>query len=284
MPTLPVVLSFGVSDATGAAGMQADQLAIASMGCHPASVITAIATAEDQFTHDWIAVDEELVEGQAQAVLQNMAVSAFKVGAIGSVDQMQSIASILADYDTVPVVLDPVLDRSGDDDTSGELAAALRELLMPQTTIVTVNLAQARRLVSLADDDEDRSHDLPASACAREIIGWGAEFVLMTDAEPGSSLVINALYDETGMVRNDSLPRVDAVSTRIHGAGDTLSAAIAGLLAQGLDVPEASQEASQYTAAALVHAFSAGIGVAIPDRLFWAGDDDEDDEGSNDVN
>ena len=104
MPTLPVVLSFGVSDATGAAGMQADQLAIASMGCHPASVITAIATAEDQFTHDWIAVDEELVEGQAQAVLQNMAVSAFKVGAIGSVDQMQSIASILADYDTVPVV------------------------------------------------------------------------------------------------------------------------------------------------------------------------------------
>jgi hydroxymethylpyrimidine/phosphomethylpyrimidine kinase len=47
-------------------------------------------------------------------------------------------------------------------------------------------------------------------------------------------------------------------------------------------VPEAVQEASQYTTAALMHAFPVGLGVAVPDRLFWAGDDE--DEVSRDAN
>ena len=97
--------------------------------------------------------------------------------------------------------------------------------------------------------------------------------------------IVNALYDESGTRAQRPVAAARRGCRRaLHGAGDTLSAALAGLLAQGLDVPEAMQEASQYTAAAVLHAFHAGIGVAIPDRLFWAGDDDEDDDGSNDVN
>lgn len=284
MSSLPVVLSFGVSDATGAAGIQADQLAIASMGCHPASVITAITTQDGERSAAGFAFDAETIEAQAQPVLQNMAVAAFKIGAIGSLEQVQPIAAILADYDSVPVVLDPDLDLPVLEEDDEELAMALRELLIPQSTVITVNLSQARQLVSLANEDEERRHDLPGSACARELIGWGAEYVLLTDAEPGSALVVNALYDESGLVRSDSLPRVDTTSSRLFGAGDTLSGALAGLLAQGLDVPEAAQEASQYAAAALVHAFHAGIGVAVPDRLFWAGDDDDDDDDGSEIN
>jgi hydroxymethylpyrimidine/phosphomethylpyrimidine kinase len=80
------------------------------------------------------------------------------------------------------------------------------------------------------------------------------------------------------------LPRLDVPSTRLLGVTDTLSAALAGLLAHGLDVPQACHEACQYTAAAVVNAFHAGIGVAIPDRLFWAGDDDDDDDDDTDLN
>ena len=79
MSSLPVVLTFGLSDATGARGVQADQLACASMGCHPATVITAIvAAARDTGGDDWLAIDAELVEVQAKSVLQNMAVAAIK--------------------------------------------------------------------------------------------------------------------------------------------------------------------------------------------------------------
>jgi hydroxymethylpyrimidine/phosphomethylpyrimidine kinase len=284
MSSLPVVLSFGASDATGAADLQADQLAIASMGCHPASVITAIGISARDRDDEFVLLDDEAIEGQAQLILQNMAVAAFKVGALASAAQVQPIAAILADYDSVPVVLDPKFGPSQDDDADSELAAALRELLVPQASVLSISLMLARRLLSLANDDEERSHDLPATACARELIAWGTEFVLLTDADPGSPQAMAALYDESGLVRSDALPRLDAPSTRLLGVSDTLSAALAGLLAHGLDVPQACHEACQYTAAAVVHAFNTGIGVAIPDRLFWAGDDDDDDDNSGDLN
>lgn len=297
MSAIPVVLSFGVSDASGATGLPADHLAIASMGCHPASVITSVTITDDHGAASWLPLDEDWVEGQAQSILQDMAISAFKVGALGSSDQVQPIAAILADYDAVPVVLDPALDaplaaadaHTGPDEAALELALALRELLLPQATVLVVNLSQARRLVALGsdanaddpDEFDERSLALPAGGCARELVAAGAEFVLITDAEPGSAQVLNSLYDVSGLVRTDAMPRLEGVSTRVRGAGDTFSAALAGLLAQGLDLPEAAQEAAQYTAAALMNAVDVGIGMAIPDRLFWAGEDDDDDGGDD---
>jgi hypothetical protein len=33
-----------------------------------------------------------------------------------------------------------------------------------------------------------------------------------------------------------------------------------------------------------MHAFGAGLGFSIPDRLFWAGDDEDEDEAIPDAN
>ncbi|HTN50080.1 MAG TPA: bifunctional hydroxymethylpyrimidine kinase/phosphomethylpyrimidine kinase [Burkholderiaceae bacterium] len=284
MPSLPVVLTFGESDASGAAGIQADQLAVASMGCHPTSVVTRIGSAEAIEDATFLAIEPDWIEAQAQTVLGNMPVAAFKIGTLASVEQVQPIAAILADYDTVPVVLDPDLQEAPEEDAA-DLAIAWRELLMPQATVVTLTLMQARRLASLVNEDDDRAASLTAAACAREITGWGAEFVLVLDAEPASPLIVNALFDDSGMVRSFSGPRTDPGSTQWAGAGATLSAALAGLLAQGVDLTEAVHEASQYAAAALMNAFPAGIGVMVPDRLFWAGEDEDPANGNGgDVN
>jgi len=278
MSSLPIVLTIGASDASGAAGIQADQLAIASMGCHPASVITRLGGAE-AVAEDALAIDPEWIEAQAQAVLSNMAVAAFKVGELGSIDQVQPIAAIVADYDAVPVVLDLTLQYVSEDDAA-DFALAWRELLIPQATIVTLTLAQARQLVSLVNEDDERAARLSAANCARELIGWGAEFALITDADPGSSLVLSALYDDSGLVRSDTVPRLVSGGAQWASVGTTLSAALAGLLAQGLDPPEAAHEATQYAAAALLNAFPAGIGVMVPDRLFWAGEDEDEPDGN----
>lgn len=285
MSSLPVVLTIGASDASGAAGIQADQLAIASMGCHPASVITRIGSAEAVTEDAFLAIDPEWIEAQAQAVLSNMAVAAFKIGELGSIEQVQPIAAIVADYDAVPVVLDPSLQDTLDDDAA-DFALAWRELLIPQATIVTLTLAQARRLVSLVNEDDERAAGLSAANCARELIGWGAEFALITDVDPGSSLVLSALYNDSGLVRSDTVPRLASGGAHWASVGTTLSAALAGLLAQGVDLPEAAHEATQYAAAALLNAFPAGIGVMVPDRLFWAGEDEDEPHGnvSTDVN
>lgn len=277
MATLPVVLTFGLSDATGAAGVQADQLACASMGCHPATVVTAIAGSVRDEADDWLAIDAEFVEAQAKAVLQNMAVAAFKIGALASVEQVQPVAEAVADSSDVPVVLDPALDHSsGEEWTDEQLVEAMQELLLPLTTVITLSLAQARRFAALGEAGEG-AEGFSAAECARHLVDRGAHYALILDAEQGAAQMVNLLFDDSGLVRRDALPRVaDSTGSRFRGAGDTLSAGLAGLLAQGIDVPDAVQEASQYTTAALMHAFAAGIGVAVPDRLFWAGDDDED--------
>jgi hydroxymethylpyrimidine/phosphomethylpyrimidine kinase len=277
MSSLPVVLTFGLSDATGAAGVQADQLACASMGCHPATVVTAIATSGRDDGDDWLAIDAELVEVQARSVLQNMAVAAFKVGALADAEQVQPVAEALADFADVPVVFDPVLDHSsGEEWQDEELLEAMHELLLPQTTVVTLSLAQARLFAAVGEPGE-QAEGYSAAECARHLTDSGAEYALISDAEPATGALVNLLFDESGLVRRDALPRLaHPAGGQFRGAGDTLSAGLAGLLAQGIDVPEAVQEASQYTTAALMHAFPAGLGVAVPDRLFWAGDDDED--------
>lgn len=53
-----------------------------------------------------------------------------------------------------------------------------------------------------------------------------------------------------------------------------MASAIAALLAQGVDVSEAVQEAQEYTWQTLKSGFRPGMGQHIPDRLFWGRTDD----------
>ena len=102
----------------------------------------------------------------------------------------------------------------------------------------------------------------------------GCEYVLITGTHVQSTKVINTLYNEHGIVRSDSWARLPG---SYHGSGCTLASAIAALLAQGVDVEEAVKEAQEYTWQTLSAGFRPGMGQYIPDRLFWArGEDDED--------
>src|SRR5436309_14751211 len=87
--------------------------------------------------------------------LEDMPVDAFKIGVLGSVENITAIAEILSDYPDVPLVLGPVLASGrGDELASDEMLHALRELLLPQTTILTPNSMEARRLAEADDNDE----------------------------------------------------------------------------------------------------------------------------------
>ncbi|MBC7471013.1 MAG: bifunctional hydroxymethylpyrimidine kinase/phosphomethylpyrimidine kinase, partial [Ramlibacter sp.] len=54
------------------------------------------------------------------------------------------------------------------------------------------------------------------------------------------------------------------------GAGDTLSASLAALVASGSDLTAAATEALGYLDRCLDGGFRPGMGNVIPDRLFWA--------------
>ena len=68
----PAVLTFAASDPSGGAGLQADLLTLASMGCHPLSVITAITVQNTSGVEGIQAIDADWVSDQARAILANV--------------------------------------------------------------------------------------------------------------------------------------------------------------------------------------------------------------------
>jgi len=259
----PLVLTFSASDPSGGAGMQADILTLASMGCHPLSVITAITVQDSLGVEAVMAIDADWVADQARCLLEDMPVDAFKIGVLGSVENIAAIAEIVSDYPDVPLILDPVLASGrGDELATEEMTRALRELLLPQTTILTPNSLELRRLAEAEEDDERTLEQYAA-----KLIETGCEYVLVTGTHENTPQVINTLYGRNGVVRTDSWPRL---AGSFHGSGCTLASAIAAMLANGLDLPEAVREAQDYTWQSLKKAYRPGMGQFLPDRLFWA--------------
>ncbi|OGA73736.1 MAG: hydroxymethylpyrimidine/phosphomethylpyrimidine kinase [Betaproteobacteria bacterium RIFCSPLOWO2_12_FULL_65_14] len=246
----PIVLTFAASDPTGGAGLQADLLTLAAMGCHPLSVLTALTVQDTSGVDSVQAVDAERVRAQAEALLADMRVAAFKLGVLGSAENMRVIADLLSDLPEIPVVLDPVLASGrGDPLASEEMAQALCELIVPQATIVTPNSVEARRLGG-----------------AERLLAMGCEFVLVTGTHEASDEVVNTLYDGGGVVRADRWQRLPG---SYHGSGCTLASAIAAALASGRGVPEAVRDAQEYTWQTLAAAFAPGRGQFLPNRFFW---------------
>jgi hydroxymethylpyrimidine/phosphomethylpyrimidine kinase len=203
-----------------------------------------------------------------------MPVSVFKIGLLGSVEIIAAIAEVVSDYPEVPLVLDPVLASGrGDELANEEIISAMRELLIPQTTVLTPNSMEARRL---AQEDSDENDYPSLDESARRLLTLGTEYVLITGTHENTAEVINTLYAREGVVRTDAWQRL---AGSYHGSGCTLAAAIAATLANGLDVSEAVRDAQEYTWQALNAAYRPGMGQHIPDRLFWARDDEEADEG-----
>jgi len=262
----PIVLTFAASDPSGGAGVQADLLTLASMGCHPLSVVTALTVQDTAGVENILAIDSDWVADQARCLLEDMQIDAIKIGVLGSVENIAAIAEIVSDYPGVPLVLDPVLASGrGDELASDEMMHALAELLLPHTTLLTPNSMEARRL---AESDDDAEPSL--AQCAERLIVAGCDHVLITGTHEATPQVVNTLYAKSGVVRSDSWPRLPG---KFHGSGCTLASAIAAMLANGLTLADAAREAQEYTWQSLAKAYRPGMGQFIPDRLFWARDE-----------
>jgi hydroxymethylpyrimidine/phosphomethylpyrimidine kinase len=184
---------------------------------------------------------------------------------LGSSENITAIAEIVSDYPDVPLVLDPVLASGrGDALASDDMVEALRELLLPQSTIATPNSLELRRLAE-SDDEEAEPEDLVS--CAQRLLALGCEYLLATGTHEAGAEVVNTLYGQDGVLRTDRWERLPGT---YHGSGCTLASAIAAALANGLEVPEAVREAQEYTWQALAGGFRPGMGQFLPDRFFWA--------------
>ncbi|MEY4749980.1 MAG: hypothetical protein RIQ60_2194 [Pseudomonadota bacterium] len=259
------VMSFNASDASGAAGIAGDIATIAAMGAHALPVVTTILMRDTAEIFDQSAIDADTVVEQARAVLEDVTIAAWKVGFLGTAETVGAVAEVLSDYPDVPLVTHlSALTWIDDEDAASAYHEALRDLVLPLTTVLVGN-QQTLADFLLPDWESERppsARELAVAAGER-----GTRYVLVSGMQLPNSFIDNVLASPQGAITGEKFERFEA---GFVGAGDTLSAAIAALLASGEELHMATSEALSFLDQALDAGFRPGMGNVIPDRFFWA--------------
>jgi hydroxymethylpyrimidine/phosphomethylpyrimidine kinase len=266
------VLVFNANDPSGAAGLAADLMAIASVGAHAMPVMTGAYVRDTSEVFEHFAMDDEAVSEQARVILEDIAVQAIKVGFVGSPENLSAIAELASDYAEVPL-LTYMPDLSWwREDQIDIYQDACSELLLPQTTVLVGNHSTLSRwlLPEWSNEKAPSARDI-----ARAANEFGVAYTLVTGIPLPDQFIENTLASPTAVLCSHKFERFEAV---FSGAGETLSAAVTALIASETELTEAVSEALSYLDRCLDSGFRPGMGNVIPDRLFWAQPEDEEEE------
>ena len=264
-------MTFNACDPSGCGGLTADITAIASAGGHAMAVVTGAYVRDTVEIFDHIAFDDEAVAEQARATLEDIPVDAIKVGFVGNPENISVIAEIASDYADVPLIAympdlswwhEAQIDSYWD---------AFRELMLPQTTVLVGNFSSLRRWL-LPDWPNEKNPT--AKDIAKAAAEFGVPYVLVTGMALPDQFIDNVLATPLAILHSAKFERFEAI---FSGAGETLSAALTALLANGHDLPEAAAEALGFLDQSLNAGFKPGMGLVVPDRMFWAQPDTDTD-------
>ena len=266
------VMTFNANDPSGAGGLTADISAIPSAGAHALAVVTGSYVRDTAEIFDHIAFDEDAVTEQARTALEDMPVSAIKVGFVGSPEIISAVAEIASDYAEVPLIAYMPNLSWWDEEAIDNYLDAFRELLLPQTTVLVGNHSSLWRwlLPDWAGEKSPSARDIAKAASA-----FGVPYTLVTGIPLPDQFIDNVLATPQAVLYSEKFERFEAV---FAGAGDTLTAALSALLANGHDLQAATSEALTYLDHSLNAGFHPGMGNIVPDRLFWAQSEDDDGE------
>jgi len=243
----PSVLAIAGSDSGGGAGIQADIKTISALGCFATSALTAITVQNTLGVTGIHSVPAEIVREQIKAVMDDIEPKVIKVGMIHTKELAIVVAETLQQYPTVDVIFDPVMvAASGDRLIEDETIIVLMECLFPLATVVTPNIDEAAILSGMmirhVDDMAEAAHRILQTTC---------KAVLLKGGHLQGDLMFDLYIDQSG---KQQLFTSDAISTRnIHGAGCTLSSAIAAYRATGYTIEEAVEHALRYVHDAIEH-------------------------------
>jgi hydroxymethylpyrimidine/phosphomethylpyrimidine kinase len=238
---VPVALSIAGSDSGGGAGIQADLKAFAFAGVHGTTAITAITVQNTVSVRAVQPIDPEIIAGQMRAVAEDLGVDAVKIGMLGDVATIETVAAELDGFPAgTPVVHDPVMvAESGARLLALEAVDALRSLILPRATVITPNLAEARTLAG-GDDTLD------GIELARALHALGPAYVVITGGHRDTAT--DLFFDGTTLTE---LPGERHPDGAAHGSGCTHSSTLAARLALGDDPLSAARHARAVAAAAV---------------------------------
>lgn len=248
-----IALTIAGSDSGGGAGIQADLKAFSALGVYGASVITAITAQNTRAVTAVQEVDTNVIAAQIDAVLNDLDVDAIKIGMLSSPEIISTVAAGLTEFKG-PIVLDPVMvAKSGDALLRAEAVSALITELLPMATVLTPNLPEAAKLLSM--DEATNSDQMRDQGTA--LLKFGPRAVLMKGGHASGNVCTDLLITKGGIAE---LTAARIATKNTHGTGCTLSSSIAAGLAKGWDLDGAVREAHGYLQGAIAKADDLVIG------------------------
>ena len=266
---LSIALTIAGSDSGGGAGIQADLRTFAALGVYGASVVTALTAQNTRGVEAIHYPPPEAVGAQIDAVLEDFAVAAMKIGMLGGAETVRIVAERLRSPDDPSkgdrpsgrpivchlrgrgegrqafIIYDPVMIASSGDSLSGPgFVEAIKSSLLPLVDCLTPNLAEAAALldepIALSEADMTRQ--------GAALVKLGPRAVLMKGGHLEGGEAIDLLV--TGdAVRRFAAPRL--FSKGLHGTGCTLSSAMAAKVVLGASLPEAVAAAKAFVRQAI---------------------------------
>ncbi|MFN2136136.1 MAG: bifunctional hydroxymethylpyrimidine kinase/phosphomethylpyrimidine kinase [Candidatus Promineifilaceae bacterium] len=244
-----ITLTIGGSDSGGAAGIQADLKTWSALGVYGTCAITAVTAQNSVDVYSVYYLNSHLVGQQIDAVLNDYGAQGIKTGYLGRAEIVAEVANRLRKYETVPLVVDPVLvNHMGTQMFGPEVTEAYHKHLLPLATLATPNWREAALLAGLELESTPTSEEI--ELLGQHLANIRPQQWLVTGV-PCGDRVIDYWYDGDDW---HELPLPWLETKHRHGSGDTLAAAICAFLAEGLPMAEAIENAQQYTAAALAAA------------------------------
>ena len=250
---LPVVLSIAGHDPSSGAGITADIKTIAAQGCYGVTCITALTVQSTRGVQRIDPVEGRIITEVLEQLMDDMEISAVKIGMLGSAEVAKCVAAFLKRYSMQHVVLDPIVrSSSGAELISRDGLRVMKDRILGRASVITPNIDEASALTGLTVTNMDEMR----TAAAR-LHEMGVRNVIITGGhlDPPRDLVSKD-DRRTTILEGAKIP-----GQSTHGTGCAFSTALACSLAKGNDLLTAARAAKHYVESALRKAPPIGKGV-----------------------
>ncbi len=259
--TISKALTIAGSDSGGGAGIQADLKTFQELGAYGMSAITAVTAQNTLGVHGVYPVSIEGIVQQIDAIGEDLGTDALKTGMLFSSEVIEAVSERIHHYGWENIVVDPVMiAKGGAKLLQDEAIRALKEKLLPLTSVITPNIPEAEVLTEMKISSLDDRRK-----AAKQLMGMGAKAVVIKGGHADDKEVIDLFFDGTTCEELMS-PRIETLHT--HGTGCTFSAAITAQLANGMTMRDAVLTAKEFIRAAIEDGL--GIGGGHGPTNHWA--------------
>lgn len=240
MTSRPGVLIVAGSDSSGGAGLLRDAQVLTHFDVDAYCAVTAVTAQTDARVAAVHHLPPRLIRQQIKSALETGEIAAIKIGMLGTCAIIQAVVESMPARDRIPIVLDPVLtSSSGQSLLEAAALDTLRELLMPQVTLITPNLPEAAALL----EEGIATSEAAMLDQAQRLLRFEVRAVLMKGGHATGDESVDIL-----VARSDPpiCMRAARSAATLRGTGCALSSAIAASLALKVPLAAACERAKAY--------------------------------------